>query len=162
MPNLKVKKGNDTLTFGLTDNLRDVGDNRLPVIVEGKTYYARLGGDTTALVVQRTSNGSKSYVQSSPISFNTWEWQKYPKDVRGTEKMFVYLPKGRYRATVDGQNNKTNEFTITASTDIEVNVSVGDGGDGTAQRGTFNINGWRDWVYLTRHLLKIKIERIGE
>ena len=54
MPNLKVKKGNDTLTFGLTDNLRDVGDNRLPVIVEGKTYYARLGADKTALVVQRT------------------------------------------------------------------------------------------------------------
>lgn len=55
MPNLKVKKGNDTLTFGLTDNLRDVGEKRLPVVINGKTYYARLGADKTALVVQRTS-----------------------------------------------------------------------------------------------------------
>lgn len=161
MPNLKVKKGNDTLTFGLTDNLRDVGDNRLPIVINGKTYYARLGGDKTALVVQRTSNGAKSYVQTSPILFTTWNWQKYPTDIRGTEKMFVYLPKGRYRATVNGLDDKTKEFTITASTDIEVNVSLWVNTE-AAQRATFNINGWRDWVYLTRHLLKIKIERIGE
>ena len=161
MPNLKVKKGNDTLTFGLADNLRDVGDNRLPIVINGKTYYARLGGDKTALVVQRTSNGNKSYVQTSPILFTTWNWQKYPTDIRGTEKMFVYLPKGKYRATVDGQNNKTKEFTIATSTDIEVNVSLENNTE-IAPKATFNINGWRDWVYLTRHLLKIKIERIGE
>ena len=161
MPNLKVKKGNDTLTFGLTDNLRDVGEKRLPIVINGKTYYARLGGDKTALVVQRTSNGSKSYVQTTPVSFSTWNWQKYPTDIRGTEKMFVYLPKGKYRATVDGQNNKTNEFTIDTSRDIEVNVSLGNNTE-IAQKATFNINGWRDAVYLTRHLLKIKIERIGE
>lgn len=161
MPNLKVKKGNDTLTFELTDNLRDVGEKRLPIVINGKTYYARLGADKTALVVQRTSNGAKSYVQTSPILFTTWNWQKYPTDIRGTEKMFVYLPKGRYRATVDGQNSKKNEFTITTSTDIEVNVSLGVNTE-SAQKATFNINGWRNWVYLTRHLLKIKIERIGE
>ena len=148
MPNLKVKKGNDTLTFGLTDNLRDVGEKRLPVVINGKTYYARLGADKTALVVQRTSNGN-------------WSWQKYPTDIRGTEKMFVYLPNGRYRVTVEGQNDKNNEFTIATSTDIEVNVSLGNNVEG-AQRATFNVNGWRDWVYLTRHQLKIKIERIGE
>lgn len=161
MPNLKVKKGNDTLTFELTDNLRDVGEKRLPIVINGKTYYARLGGDKTALIVQRTSNGSKSYVQTSPVSFSTWNWQKYPTDIRGTEKMFVYLPKGKYRATVDGQNSEKNEFTITTSTDIEVNVSLGVNTE-SAQKATFNINGWRNWVYLTRHLLKIKIERIGE
>lgn len=161
MPNLKVKKGNDALTFELTDNLRDVGEKRLPIVINGKTYYARLGGDKTALVVQRTSNGNKSYVQTSPVSFSTWNWQKYPADIRGTEKMFVYLPKGKYRATVDGQNNKTNEFTIDTSRDIEVNVSLWNNIE-MAQKATFNINGWRDWVYLTRHLLKIKIERIGE
>ena len=161
MPNLKVKKGNDTLTFELTDNLRDVGEKRLPIVINGKTYYARLGADKTALVVQRTSNGNKSYVQTSPVSFSTWNWQKYLTDIRGTEKMFVYLPKGRYRATVDGQNSEKNEFTITTSTDIEVNVSLGMNTE-SAQKATFNINGWRNWVYLTRHLLKIKIERIGE
>lgn len=161
MPNLKVKKGNDTLTFELTDNLRDVGEKRLPIVINGKTYYARLGGDNTALVVQRTSNGNKSYVQTSPVSFSTWNWQKYPTDIRGTEKMFVYLPKGKYRATVDGQNSEKNEFTITTSTDIEVNVSLGVNTE-SAQKATFNINGWRNWVYLTRHFLKIKIERIGE
>lgn len=161
MPNLKVKKGNDTLTFGMTDNLRDVGEKRLPIVVEGKTYYARLGGDKTALVVQRTSNGNKSYVQTNPITFTTWQWEKYPTDIRGTEKMFVYLPKGRYRATVEGRNDKNNEITIATSTDIEVNVSMGVNTE-AAPRATFNINGWRDWVYTTRHLLKIKIERIGE
>lgn len=161
MPNLKVKKGNDTLTFGLTDNLRDVGEKRLPIVVEGKTYYARLGGDKTALVVQRTSNGNKSYVQTNPITFTTWQWEKYPTDIRGTEKMFVYLPKGRYRATVEGRNDKNNEITIATSTDIEVNVSMGVNTE-AAPRATFNINGWRNWVYTTRHLLKIKIERIGE
>lgn len=161
MPNLKVKKGNDTLTFGLTDNLRDVGEKRLPIVINGKTYYARLGGDNTALVVQRTSNGSKSYVQSSPISFQTWEWQKYPYDIRGTEKMFVYLPKGKYRATAKGGYDKTNEFTISASQDIEVNVSTS-GRENYLTDTVFNINGWRDKVSLTRHLFTIKIERIGE
>lgn len=161
MPNLKVKKGNDTLTFGLTDNLRDVGEKRLPIVINGKTYYARLGADKTALVVQRTSNGNKSYVQTNPITFTTWQWEKYPTDIRGTEKMFVYLPKGRYRATVEGRNDKNNEITIATSTDIEVNVSMGVNTE-AAPRATFNINGWRDWVYTTRHLLKIKIERIGE
>lgn len=157
---MPVLKANNT-TFGLTDNLRDVGEKRLPIVIDGKTYYARLGGDKTALVVQRTSNGNKSYVQTNPISFSTWNWQKYPTDIRGTEKMFVYLPKGRYRATVEGQNNKTNEFTITTSTDIEVNVSLRVNTE-SAQKATFSINGWRDWVYLTRHQLKIRIERIGE
>lgn len=161
MPNLKVKKGNDTLTFGLTDNLRDVGEKRLPIVINGKTYYARLGADKTDLVVQRTSNGNKSYVQTSPISFNTWEWKKYPNDVRGTEKMFVYLPKGRYRATAHGQNDKTNEFTVATSTDIEVNVSLGINTE-VAQKAVFNINGWRDSITLTRHEFIIKIERIGE
>lgn len=75
--------------------------------------------------------------------------------------MFVYLPNGRYRVTVEGQNDKNNEFTIATSTDIEVNVSLGNNVEG-AQKATFNINGWRNWVYLNRHLLKIKIERIGE
>lgn len=161
MPNLKVKKGNDILTFGLTDNLRDVGEKRFSIVISGKTYYARLGADKTALVVQRISNGAKSYVQTNPITFSTWNWQKYPTDIRGTEKMFVYLPKGKYRGTVNGQNDKTNEFTMATSTDIEVNVSLGNNTEG-AQRATFNINGWRDWVYLTRHQLNIKIERIGE
>lgn len=157
---MPVLKANNT-TFGLTDNLRDVGEKRLPIVIDGKTYYARLGGDKTALVVQRTSNGNKSYVQTDPISFSTWSWQKYPTDIRGTEKMFVYLPKGRYRATVEGQNNKTNEFTITTSTDIEVNVSLRVNTE-SAQKATFSINGWRDWVHLTRQQLKIRIERIGE
>ena len=161
MPNLKVKKGNDTLTFGLTDNLRDVGDNRLPVIVEGKTYYARLGADKTALVVQRTSNSSKSYVQTNPVLFNTWRWGKVPYDIRGTEKMFVYLPKGKYRATVHGGYDKTNEFTIAASQNIEVNVST-TGRDNYLTDTVFNINGWRDTVSLTRHQFTITIERIGE
>lgn len=161
MPSLNIKKGNDTLTFELTDNLRDVGEKRLPIVINGKTYYARLGADKTALAVQCISNGSKSYVQTNPVSFTTWNWQKYPTDIRGTEKMFVYLPKGRYRATVEAQNDKNNEFTIATSTDIEVNVSLGNNVEG-AQKATFNVNGWRDWVYLTRHQLKIKIERIGE
>lgn len=157
MPVLKV---NNT-TVGLTDNLRDVGDKRLTFKIGGKTYYARLGDTKTSLVVRRISNGNKSYIQTNPISFSTWNWQKYPTDIRGTEKMFVYLPKGRYRATVEGQNNKTNEFTITTSTDIEVNVILGVNTE-SAQKATFSINGWRDWVYLTRHQLKIRIERIGE
>ena len=160
MPNLKVKKGNDTLTFELTDNLRDVGDNRLPIVINGKKYYARLGGDKTALVVQRTSNSAKSYVQTSPISFSTWNWQKYKSDVRGTEKMFVYLPKGRYRVTVSASSNESNEFSIATSKDIEVNVST------TAsfpnRKATFNVDGWRKEIITNDSKLTIKIERIGE
>ena len=161
MPNLKVKKGNDTLTFGLTDNLRDVGDNRLPIVINGKTYYARLGADKTALVVQRTSNGGKSYVQTNPVLFNTWRWGKAPYDTRGTEKMLVYLPKGKYRATVHGMYDKTNEFTIATSQDIEVNVSTKGRGN-FLTNAVFNINGWRDNVSLTRRQFTITIERIGE
>lgn len=160
MPNLKVKKGNDILTFGLTDNLRDVGEKRLPVVINGKTYYARLGGDKTALVVQRTSNGNKSYVQSNPISFNTWSWQKYPTDIRGTEKMFVYLPKGRYRATVYNAEH-VNDFTINTSMDIEVNVRA-ENLRPPIMKAYFNINGWSGDFWIKNDKFTIKIERIGE
>ena len=160
MPNLKVKKGNDTLTFELTDNLRDVGENRLPVVINGKTYYARLGADKTALVVQRTSNGNKSYVQSNPISFNTWSWQKYPTDIRGTEKMFVYLPKGRYRATVYNAEH-VNDFTINTSMDIEVNVRA-EKLRPPIMKAYFNINGWSGDFWIKNDKFTIKIERIGE
>ena len=159
MPNLKVKKGNDTLTFGLTDNVRDVGDRRLTFVIGGKKYYARLGDTKTAFVVQRTSNGNKSYMQTSPISFKPWGWSKYPTDVRGTEKMFVYLPKGRYRAAVYAISGDSNEFTITESKDIEVNVSVS---TGLISKATFNIDGWRREMMTKDSNLSIQIERIGE
>lgn len=160
MPNLKVKKGNDTLTFGLTDNLRDVGERRLPIVIDGKTYYARLGADKTALIVQRTSNGSKSYVQTNPVSFTTWNWQKYPTDIRGTEKMFVYLPKGRYRATVYNAEH-VNDFTINTSMDIEVNVRA-ENLRPPIMKAYFNINGWSGDFWIKNDKFTIKIERIGE
>ncbi|WP_298663596.1 hypothetical protein [uncultured Solobacterium sp.] len=160
MPNLKVKKGNDTLTFELTDNLRDVGEKRLPIVINGKTYYARLGGDKTALVVQRTSNSAKSYVQTNPVSFTTWNWQKYTNDVRGTEKMFVYLPKGRYRATVYNAEH-INDFTINNSMDIEVNVRA-ENLRPPIMRAYFNINGWSGDFLIKHDKFTIKIERIGE
>lgn len=160
MPNLKVKKGNDTLTFGLTDNLRDVGEKRLPVVINGKTYYARLGADKTTLAVQRTSNGSKSYVQTNPVSFTTWNWQKYPTDIRGTEKMFVYLPKGRYRATVYNAEH-VNDFTINTSMDIEVNVRA-ENLRPPIMKAYFNINGWSGDFWIKNDKFTIKIERIGE
>lgn len=160
MPNLKVKKGNDTLTFELTDNLRDVGEKRLPIVINGKTYYARLGGDKTALVVQRTSNSAKSYVQTNPASFTTWNWQKYTNDVRGTEKMFVYLPKGRYRATVSASRNESNEFAVATSKDIEVNVSTV--ASFPNRKAIFNVDGWRKEILTSDSKLTIKIERIGE
>ena len=160
MPNLKVKKGNDTLTFGLTDNVRDVGEKRLPVVINGKTYYARLGADKTALAVQRTSNGSKSYVQTNPVSFTTWNWQKYPTDIRGTEKMFVYLPKGRYRATVYNAEH-VNDFTINTSMDIEVSVRA-ENLRPPIMKAYFNINGWSGDFWIKNDKFTIKIERIGE
>ena len=160
MPNLKVKKGNDTLTFELTDNLRDVGEKRFPIVISGKTYYARLGADKTALVVQRTSNGSKSYIQTSPVSFSTWNWQKYPTDIRGTEKMFVYLPKGRYRATVYNAEH-VNDFTINTSMDIEVNVRA-EKLRPPIMKAYFNINGWSGDFWIKNDKFTIKIERIGE
>ena len=160
MPNLKVKKGNDTLTFGLTDNLRDVGEKRLPIVINGKTYYARLGADKTALGVKRTSNGSNSYVQTNPVSFTTWNWQKYPTDIRGTEKMFVYLPKGRYRATVYNAEH-VNDFTINTSMDIEVNVRA-ENLRPPIMKAYFNINGWSGDFWIKNDKFTIKIERIGE
>lgn len=160
MPNLKVKKGNDTLTFGLTDNLRDVGEERLPIVISGKTYYARLGADKTALVVQRTLNGAKRYVQTNPVWFTTWNWQKYPTDIRGTEKMFAYLPKGRYRATVYNAEH-VKDFTINTSMDIEVNVRA-ENLRPPIMKAYFNINGWSGDFWIKNDKFTIKIERIGE
>lgn len=160
MPSLNIKKGNDTLTFRLTDNLRDVGENRLPIVINGKTYYARLGADKTALAVQRISNGSKRYIQTNPVSFTTWNWQKYPTDIRGTEKMFVYLPKGRYRATVYNAEH-VNDFTINTSMDIEVNVRT-ENLRPPIMKAYFNINGWSGDFWIKNDKFTIKIERIGE
>ena len=160
MPNLKVKKGNDTLTFGLTDNLRDAGGERLPIVISGKTYYARLGADKTALVVQRTLNGAKRYVQTNPIWYTTWNWQKYPTDIRGIEKMFAYLPKGRYRATVYNAEH-VNDFTINNSMDVEVNVRV-ENLRPPIMRAYFNINGWSGDFLIKNEKFTITIERIGE
>nr|DAG29578.1 MAG TPA: hypothetical protein [Caudoviricetes sp.] len=160
MPNLKVKKGNDILTFGLTDNLRDVGEERLPIVISGKIYYARLGADKTALVVQRILNGAKRYVQTNPVWYTTWNWQKYPTDIRGTEKMFAYLPKGRYRATVYNAEH-VNDFTINNSMDVEVNVRV-ENLRPPIMRAYFNINGWSGDFLIKNEKFTITIERIGE
>lgn len=158
---LKVRRSNgEVFTVNLTTNASDTGGNYIRLHVNGQTLYARLGDAWTPLSV-RKPNGTRQYAQENPIVFTTWNWSKYPEDVRGIEKMFVYLPKGRYRATVHGKGDDSNEFTVDTSRDIEVNVSMSNNNE-SATRALFNVNGWRKEIFATRHELRIQIERIGE
>ena len=74
--------------------------------------------------------------------------------------MFVYLPKGRYRATVSANRNESNEFSVATSKDIEVNVSTV--ASFPNQKAIFNVDGWRKEILTSDSKLTIKIERIGE
>lgn len=74
--------------------------------------------------------------------------------------MFVYLPKGRYRATVYGERIEKIEFVIATSTDIEVNVIPSN--KETEFGLIIIVNGFKNIVSYVVYMLEIKIERIGE
>ena len=80
--------------------------------------------------------------------------------------MFVYLPKGRYRATVSYRESvynaeHVNDFTINTSMDVEVNVRT-ENLYQPIMKVYFNIHGWSGDFGIKNDKFTIKIERIGE
>lgn len=95
MAKLVVNIKGQSEEFGLTDDARDIGGNDYLTISNGnKKQYARLGSNTTKLIVRK--NNQKFYVQKDPVYFKA---KKFTTTTIGNPVSFdIYLPKGNYSA----------------------------------------------------------------
>ena len=93
MAKLVVKIKGQSEGFGLTDDALDIGGNDYLTISNGnKKQYARLGSNTTKLIVRK--NNQIFYVQKDPILFNEkqLEINNYNKDYTFN----IYFPVGTF------------------------------------------------------------------
>ena len=93
MAKLVVNIKGQSEEFGLTDDARDIGGNDYLTISNGnKKQYARLGSNTTKLIVRK--NNQIFYVQKDPILFNEkqLEINNYNKDYTFN----IYFPVGTF------------------------------------------------------------------
>ena len=91
MAKLVVNIKGQSEEFGLTDDARDIGGNDYLTISNGnKKQYARLGSNTTKLIVRK--NNQKFYVQKDPVYFENKTFSVVEK----THAFDIYLPKGKY------------------------------------------------------------------
>lgn len=93
MAKLVVNIKGQSEEFGLTDDALDIGGNDYLTISNGnKKQYARLGSNTTKLIVRK--NNQIFYVQKDPILFNEkqLEINNYNKDYTFN----IYFPVGTF------------------------------------------------------------------
>ena len=93
MAKLVVKIKGQSEEFGLTDDVRDIGGNDYLTISNGnKKQYARLGSNTTKLIVRK--NNQIFYVQKNPILFN--EKQLEINNYNKNYTFNIYFPVGTF------------------------------------------------------------------
>ena len=122
MAKLVVNIKGQSEEFGLTDDARDIGGNNYLTISNGnKKQYARLGSNTTKLIVRK--NNQKFYVQKDPIYFidKNITTDRYEYDYISD----IYLPKGNYLAS--DYNGKT--FIINKADTYRVIINMYDSSD---------------------------------
>jgi hypothetical protein len=98
MAKLVVNIKGQSEEFGLTDDVRDIGDNDYLTISNGnKKQYARLGSATTKLAVKK--NNQKFYIQKDPVFFEDKLY--YIFDGSDYIKFYTNFPRGIYKTRDD-------------------------------------------------------------
>lgn len=158
MPNLVLEKNGQTYRFGLNTDRSVTNGKAVPVPYNGVDYYARYGNDVTPLKIE--VNGQTYYIQYDAIEFTRYYWERRASDTSGYSTT-LFFPKGRYRVTLDGRNNRSWDININDSGNK--NVSISFPGSMNNKRLECSISGsFNDYVVSGYNWNKVTIERIGD
>jgi hypothetical protein len=158
MPNLVLEKNGQTYRFGLNTDRSVTNGKAVPVPYNGVDYYARYGNDATPLKIE--VNGQTHYIQYDVIEFARFYWERRASDISGYSTT-LFFPKGRYRVTLDGRNNRSWDININDSGNK--NVSISFPGSMSNKRLECSISGsFNDYVVSGYNWNKVTIERIGD
>lgn len=158
MPNLVLEKNGQTYRFGLNTDRSVTNGKAVPVTYNGVDYYARYGTDATPLKIE--VNGQTHYIQYDAIEFARFYWERRASDISGYSTT-LFFPKGRYRVTLDGRNNRSWDININDSGNK--NVSISFPGSMSNKRLECSISGsFNDYVVSGYNWNKVTIERTGD
>lgn len=158
MPNLVLENNGQTYRFGLNTDKSVTNGKAVPVTYNGVDYYARYGNDATPLKIE--VNGQTHYIQYDAIEFARFYWERRASDISGYSTT-LFFPKGRYRVTLDGRNNRSWDININDSGNK--NVSISFPGSMSNKRLECSISGsFNDYVISGYNWNKVTIERIGD
>ena len=121
MPNLVLEKDGQTYRFKLHEDKSVTNGNFIPISFNGRDYYARYGDTSTPLITE--INGREYSVQYDPVDFQTITWNK---KVTGsfTETKTVFIPRGRYRISMEYEKYRVYDVTVTSSENRRVVVII--------------------------------------
>ena len=158
MPNLVLEKSGQTYRFGLNADKSVTNGKAVPVTYNGVDYYARYGNDVTPLKVE--VNGQTRYIQYDAIEFTRYYWERRASDTSGYSTT-LFFPKGRYRVTLDGSNNRSWNININDSGNRTVSISFP--GSMNNKRLDCSISGvFNNYVVSGYNWNRVTIERIGD
>lgn len=121
MPNLVLEKDGQTYRFKLHEDKSVTRGKFISVPFNGKEYYARYGDTSTPLKTE--INGREYSVQYDPVDFQTITWNK---KVTGsfTETKTVFIPRGRYRISMEYEKYRVYDVTVTSGENRRVVVTI--------------------------------------
>lgn len=158
MPNLVLEKNGQTYRFGLNTDKSVTNGKAVPVTYNGVDYYARYGTDATPLKIEL--NGRTYSIQYDAVEFTRYYWERRADDTSGYSTT-LFFPKGRYRVTLDGSNNRSWNINVNDSGNKTVSISIP--GSKYNKRLECSISGlFNDYVVAGNNWNKVTIERIGD
>lgn len=158
MPNLVLEKDGQTYRFGLNTDKSVTNGKAVPVPYNGVDYYARYGTDATPLKIELS--GQTYYIQYDAIEFARFYWERRASDTSGYSTT-LFFPKGRYRVTLDGRNNRSWDINVNDSGNKTVSISFP--GSMNNKSLECSISGvFNNYVVSGYNWNKVTIERIGD
>lgn len=158
MPNLVLEKNGQTYRFGLNTDKSVTNGKAVPVTYNGVDYYARYGTDATPLKIEL--NGRTYSIQYDAVEFTRYYWERRASDTSGYSTT-LFFPKGRYRVTLDGRNNRSWDINVNDSGNKTVSISFP--GSTNNKLLECSISGsFNDYVVAGYNWNRVTIERIGD
>ena len=158
MPNLVLEKNGQTYRFGLNTNKSVTNGKSVPVTYNGVDYYARYGTDATPLKIE--VNGRTYSIQYDAVEFTRYYWERRASDTSGYSTT-LFFPKGRYRVTLDGSNDRSWDINVNDSGNRTVSISIP--GSAYNKRLECSVSGlFNNYVVAGNNWNKVTIERIGD
>ena len=158
MPNLVLEKGGQTYRFKLHEDKSVTNGKSMYISFNGRDYYARYGDTLTPLEVE--INGRTYFIQYDAVAFTRYYWERRASDTSGYSTT-LFFPKGRYRVTLDGSNDRSGDINVNDSGNRTVSISIP--GSTYNKRLECSVSGlFNNYVVAGNNWNKVTIERIGD
>lgn len=159
MPNIVIEKGGQTYRFGLNKDRSVTNGKAVPVTYDGTEYYARYGTDATPLKIE--VNGKTYSVQYDAVDFNTITWER-TSNAAFTESKTVFIPKGRYKITMEYHSVKTATVAVNNSGNRTITATITKNASGVFKYNLDITGIFSDYITVGSGAFKYRIERIGD